>query len=55
MGDEETEDGLKRSSGTKINGLIELDEFCRKAYESSSLYIEKIKITMTKRLRSANM
>ena len=37
----------------RLTGLNELDEFCLKAYESSDLYKEKMKKTMTKRLRNA--
>ena len=36
----------------RLNGLNEVDEFHLKAYESSALYNENKKSTMTKRLRS---
>ena len=43
MGNEETEDGLEWSSGTKVEWVNELDEFRLKAYESPNLYKEKMK------------
>ena len=43
MGYEQVENGLERSRRTTVNWLNELNEFCLKAYESSSLNKENMK------------
>ena len=43
MGYEEVEMDWSEAAEQRLTGLNELDEFCLKAYESSSIYKEKMK------------